>query len=484
MYMLRNVMLCCIFVGCSNYKGTTPAPITPSNTPSRAPKTIYVPQDYATPDQALRNAQTGDRVEIGHGTWATVAQSQWSTYGGTQYPLIVPDGVTLQSGPYGGPAAGPALTVFDMDGPNQVPILEVGNNVTIKGIIFKSSSGKIPAVLQSQGVRNVTIRNCDIRTRSGLVFDGAQWITIEECTIALSPLRLPSGAPLAHGVKVTASNDITLRRNTITAFDHNIHFEQCNAVRVEENIIVRGARGISVDDTSFHGMTAEYNDVWGNTEGMVNATSGIPFFPATGGNITADPLFVNRDDGGFGKGGTGFRIQATSPCATAGPNGRIGAEGTYALTIAPAIQQGVSPQGSQGRGSKTELLRFELTTNGQRHVFMSSGLRLFVTDLRGTVADALYLYDAGTGTIFGGETFRVGNIHEITLNQNFLPWLLNPGDRHEYWIGTDTTNLASGTTLEIRFDSMEWVINTLGGVVNDGASPVGLPIRSAPIIIQ
>jgi hypothetical protein len=100
------------------------------------------------------------------------------------------------------------------------------------------------------------------------------------------------------------------------------------------------------------------------------------------------------------------------------------------------------------------------------------------------LVDSLYLYDAATGTIFGGETFRSGNVHEITTNGNFLPWLLNAGDRHEYWIGTDTTGIAAGTVVEIRFDSMEWVISSLGGVANDGVNPAGLPIRNVPLAIQ
>lgn len=447
-----------IFIGCRNRQHNS------SNV-------IVVGKDYPTITQALRNATRGTRVVV------YSSGSSFSEASGEKFPLFVPVGVILE-------APSNRFTVaINMDSPNQLPIFEVGNNVTIQGFVLTSSTGKIPAVIQAQGVSGVTIRDCTFRVRSGLVFDGSRRITIERNVFYpdVIPMHQPSGI-LKRAIKITASEGIVIRNNTISTFAENMYVLSSLDVTVDRNIIMQGFRqgGLVVDDASFATLKTTENCLWLNSEGMWNIDRATSFFPATGGNVAADPLFINREEPWQG-------VYETSPCVLAG-GVYIGAIQPMQdlLAQAPSITKGAgSPTTIQPFGSGSIVFRamyMTLSPGTPAPTLLAPQLRLWVeVDTNIPAPFELRLRDATTYDVLAEEDKSAPlrpAIRTLVLKDsgiNPFPYRVDKDlDLYlDVWMQARTFSLGEYVTIIIR--SMEWIYGQ-GYIVNDGFTPYGVPI--------
>ncbi|MDO8584137.1 MAG: right-handed parallel beta-helix repeat-containing protein, partial [bacterium] len=274
-------------------------------------KLIQVPEDFPTITMALRNANDGDVVEI-------TRSGTYNEASGEQFPLLVRDGVTLRKG-------WTRSVTIDMDSPNQVPTLEVGSNVTIIGIYFTCTSAM--AVAQKQGGTDVAFLHCGFWVKQvALLFNGFTRLRLEG-----NAFYCLASSGLRRALTLWGVLDANIENNTFSGFDKNVLVEASTNVNFERNLVVNATgAGLEVDDASLPTMTFSENCFWGNKEGMWNKSVMVPFFPATGGNISADPLFIDRENPA--------EIHEGSRCILSN-GGVIGAYGAVKLGAKPQVRK-------------------------------------------------------------------------------------------------------------------------------------------------
>lgn len=318
---------------------------------------INVPKDFSDIQTAVHNAKEWDTIDVEPGTYAAfvVAQQHLTIRGVNGVPVI---------------AAAITNGTMVMSGTTLEHLRFIGDGQEKYGITI-------------YGSHDVTIRDCDIRTRGGVKIEQAARVLVERCT--LYPRFHASFAgtfPWLNGVDVDPSQNVTLRRNTIVGYDENVWVRGSTDTVMEGNIIVQGNVGIHVDNVTLASARIEYNDVWGHIGrypygglDLINPISDPrnSFTPGMG-HISANPFFVLSPDRRVDDDGD-FRILSSSPCATAGRfHGSIGARDVVTPTTACILTPNLSsPQGPQQFGSMTEVLRFDVTANTQGDVLLPIG---------------------------------------------------------------------------------------------------------------
>lgn len=264
-------------------------------------RVIMVPRAVATITEAMALATDGDTVFIEPKLY------RHSTKTGERFPIQIPTGVTL-TGEFW------AKVGIECDEP--VPAIEVvGDRVKIENLTIASPSGRATAGIVANFVDDLTVEQCNIRTTSGVICIGGSRPTVNRCIIA-SRQRFTDA-----GVHLELVEEPTVTQNTIVGYFDGLRLIKSSSATVRENIVdgasVGFSAGLIVERSTLASLAN--NDVLAH---FVSFPPGI--LRADQGNLSVDPMFVNRNFGDF-------RLRADSPCATAGPDGGpIGA-----LPVAP-----------------------------------------------------------------------------------------------------------------------------------------------------
>lgn len=202
-------------------------------------RTLRVPEDHATPGEALANARDNDRIVLGKGTW--------------RGPLIVKHSIELQG-------AGPEETILTSSAEEGNAITIHAANVRISGIAFRHDSLLIEhgdrfsaATVTSGKSEFVNCRFTDSNGHGLAVIQGAS-TTIRRCvfrenawngvaaigkgsTIVMEESE--SSGNFHNGVETWDGASATLKQNRITSNSRNgIHADQAEAsITCEDNTI-------------------------------------------------------------------------------------------------------------------------------------------------------------------------------------------------------------------------------------------------------
>jgi len=196
------------------------------------------------------------------------------------------------------------------------------------GVIVSGVPGDAPTITQ-----NV------IRGNVGCCFGGG--ILISGADAARVSSNLIAGNSAYYGGGIYSSGGTVVANNTIVDNDAWIgggiaSFDLAGLVisgnAIIDNVAVLYGGGVS----SYGGGTIEHNDAFGNLPTNWDLPGGDP--TGTAGNISADPLFVDRETGSF----LGFEPRSTSPLVDAGT-----------ATWAPPLDLRGIPHALDGHGNAT-----------------------------------------------------------------------------------------------------------------------------------
>lgn len=192
---------------------------------------------------------------------------------------------------------GPSVTVISPP-TSVVPAVEMGCANVVEGFTLRCQGWGIGAMAGGAVVYGGTLRNC----------------VIVNCTSA--GFECPG-----DGAGIAAIGNAVIEGNTIVANGHcvlggGIFCASNFTGRIERNIIALNTSGYGIYCYAGANPTFICNDVWGNAEGEYGGSCGDP--TGTNGNISADPLFCDFEDGDY-------RLRCDSPCLNAAGCGRIGA---------------------------------------------------------------------------------------------------------------------------------------------------------------
>lgn len=233
-------------------------------------RTLRIPEDHATPSEALANARDNDRIVLGQGTW--------------RGPLVVRKSIELQG-------AGPAETILSNSAEEGNAITIHADNVRISGIAFRHDSlliehgDRFSAATVTGGKTEFV--NCLFSDSSGhglVVIQGASAI-IRRCvfrenawngvaaigkgsTIAMEESE--SSGNFHNGVETWDGAAATLKQNRITSNSRNgIHADQSEAsILCEENILTEN-REFGITLTSATGGHLKRNQSRNNLLGGI-----------------------------------------------------------------------------------------------------------------------------------------------------------------------------------------------------------------------
>jgi len=173
------------------------------------------------------------------------------------------------------------------------------NGGTLYGGVYCYSS---PSVITS----NKIVQNSTSNNGGGIWCYGSP-PTITNNVIALNTASRGGGIYCNYSSPVILSN--TISGNTAASGGGGIHLISSSAPTVANNIIAFGNSGVYKDSGST--PVLRNNDLFGNTSYNYSGLS------AGTGDISTDPLFVNKNGGNY-------RLVPTSPCINAGWNGAWG----------------------------------------------------------------------------------------------------------------------------------------------------------------
>lgn len=278
---------------------------------------------------ALSSGAAGDEVWVARGTYAEILSLPASLpvfggFAGTETVRSQHDwkaNVTVLDG--GGSnavvtstAAGAVLDGFTVrNGTSGIWATGLGTikvtncNLTANGFGVNASDGGVTLANSTvsgngTGVRVVlgtaTIADCVISGNSGAGVSANGFATLADCVISGNNdgVSIPGGT--------TTINNCTIAGNT------SVGVFVDGTPRISNCIIAFNNYGFSWESTGLP-QTMSHNDVYGNT-----TANYLHAMDATGanGNISADPVFVNRA-------GVDFRLLAASPCVNAGADGVV-----------------------------------------------------------------------------------------------------------------------------------------------------------------
>jgi len=271
--------------------------------PAKA-RTITVPDDYPTIQEAVNAASPGDTIEVAPGVYY-------------ENILVTKDGLTLLG-------SGADVTIIDgQDKYNVVYAYEI-TSFTIEGFTIRNSShtGSSPGSVgihinpRSRWGGDFAIRKCRIQDNwNGIAIWNHEWgtIIIENNIISNNDgIGLDASYPIGDG-------EVIIRSNTIVCNGWDGYYDWAGGGYhvLINNIIVSNRFGIHSHVNTPRYIA--YNNVWNNSEGnYVEGYTGYgdinPFTPSPGtGEISTNPLFIdatNRD----------YHLNADSPCIDAGTN--------------------------------------------------------------------------------------------------------------------------------------------------------------------
>ncbi len=280
------------------------------------PKTILVPDEYASIQTAIDNSNRGDVIKVAEGTYVEniVLGDYRSLYGGYDATFT-----------YWDPEAHPVI--IDAGGSGHGIYVEDEDKIVIDGVTVTNSGGTYAGIYLKDVeaiVRNVDVYGC----WRGLVLTYGSGGTDGDLNIEMSSFHDNTGAGIfindppntfvnllyvasydngAAGI-YSYSTDIDVTNCTITGngLDGGIDLRVTTGSVIKNNIVVSNT-GYGITCTSAT-PDASYNDVWDNSSGDYNGCS------AGVGDTSVDPIFCDA--------GAGFyAVHATSPTLTGGQGG-------------------------------------------------------------------------------------------------------------------------------------------------------------------
>ncbi|MCL2104513.1 MAG: leucine-rich repeat domain-containing protein [Kiritimatiellaeota bacterium] len=282
-----------------------------------AKQTIQVAIDLAN--------RAGDEVVVTNGVYA---------------PVVATNGITIKS------VNGAETTIIDGGGTNRCAALDSGTTLT--GFTLTNGTVTNRSVFAGNyggGANGGTLNTCVLTgNKTASRGGGAYGSILNNCI--LTGNKAPNGGG-AYGCTL---NNCTLTGNEAGSSPNNggglaLSKQQGTC------IIIRGGGGIAVA----YGCTVNNSVVWGNIGGnwtncavRYSCTTPLPTGTSDGGgNIDADPLFVDAANGDF-------RLSANSPCLKAGDVSSV--VGTLDLDGQPRIQNGKVDMGAYQsfQGIRTE----------------------------------------------------------------------------------------------------------------------------------
>jgi parallel beta-helix repeat protein len=266
-----------------------------------SPTTIYVPDDYATIQEAIENAKDGDTIFVRSGTYYE------------NVFVVYKNGITLRG-------SGASVTIIDGKGEGNVVYAYLVTSFTIEGFTIRNSghTGKNPG---STGIHidpNVFQRG-DFYIINNVVQDNCFGISLWNMRDGNTTVENNIISNNEVGIQNDGCRTMTIVSNTIVHNKRDGCYEWFGrgSYAFKNNIIVSNMFGIHSTNRSIRFIS--YNDVWNNSEGnYVESYPGYwdttPFAPFPGTEeISADPLFIDIAN-------CDYHLSIKSPCMDAGTN--------------------------------------------------------------------------------------------------------------------------------------------------------------------
>lgn len=302
---------------------------------AHTPKTVLVPDEYASIQTAIDNSNRGDVIKIAQGTYnETIDLGDYRSLIGGYDPTFT----------YRDPEAYPV--VINAGGADHGIYVENSDNVFIDGVKITGATGTYSGIYvkgTTATIQNVEVYGCWRGLTSTFGTQGPEGDLIVE----LSSFHDNTGA----GIFFNDVPNTGVRLYYVASYDNGAAglYSYSSATTVE-NCTIAGNGGAGIDMRSStanmvknniialnsgYGITCtsatpdiSYNDVWSNTSGNYDGCSAGP------NDISVDPIFCDETGGVYS-------VHATSPTLTQGaagvPMGSLGIgcpEGPQNLSIA------------------------------------------------------------------------------------------------------------------------------------------------------
>jgi len=256
-------------------------------------KDIYVPRDYSTIQAGIDAAEEGDIVHVSEGTYTEAS--------GEIFPIVMKDGVSL----YG---AGIDNTIIKNTTKRVWELIIASNNATISGFTLSGTGSGWPykAVIRCNSVSPEIKGNFITAHRQEI--DGRISTEIDVGISCSNSSALITGniidGPDFNGIVLSGSPS-TITNNVITNF-YRYGIDCVSSSPKISNNILKG-KGTRSQGISCIGSPSPTIISYNNIFGCQGCLLGL-------GNISADPLFVDLDNGDY-------HLLEDSPCINTGdPN--------------------------------------------------------------------------------------------------------------------------------------------------------------------
>ncbi len=259
------------------------------------PRTIVIPDDYASIQEAINNANKGDIIMVKAGTYYE--------------NVIVNKPLTIKS--QNGPENTIVCTVNTETGKNVFEI--AADDVEISGFTIENSFNRtIPgdpfdpaSYVDGCGIYVETCKGTKINRN--IVKNNFEGVVFADCSnILVSENQIPES--IHEGVRIAYSSSVTISNNTITSNRNcGMVVFRCSTGSVSENqivangdgAVVSNSQGITVSNNNitnnaFHGLNlvgGQDHRIFGNT--MRNNTNGIWLSGSTNNNIYQNTIQAN-----------------------------------------------------------------------------------------------------------------------------------------------------------------------------------------------
>lgn len=241
--------------------------ITPALSVARieTPRTIRVPQDFATIQEAINNASEGDTVYVSAGTYYE--------------HLIVNKAISL---------VGENNTTTIIDGSNGGTVVRItANDVNVSDFKLQNSGW----AWERSGVETQCANNC--RIENNVLFHTCHNIRLNysrDCIVVGN--RIDHITEMAYGIRLTESVNCTVTNNFVAKNIGGIVFENSSSCRVFDNNVTQNSDGIRLYSSSSNNEVFA-NNVYANDYcGMIYP---VPSMPSPIGNAIFHNNFVDNN---------------------------------------------------------------------------------------------------------------------------------------------------------------------------------------------